>query len=128
MLHSRHFSLEEANTLLGELKPYIAEMVELKSKLDEKGYDVYRHQYFGGEGPNGTGSFPEEMEQLINCIKVIASNGIMIKNIDNGLLDFPHIRPGGEEVYLCWVYGENDIQYWHKVEDGFPGRKNIEEL
>jgi hypothetical protein len=128
MLHKRHFSLEEANDLLKELKPYIIEMVDLKAKLDEKGYDVYKHQYFGGEGPNGTGTFPEEMEQLINCIKVIASNGIMIKSLDRGLLDFPHIRPNGEEVYLCWVYGEDDIQYWHPVQKGFQGRKDIEEL
>jgi len=128
MLHSRHFSLNEANSLLNELKPYINEMIELKSKLNEKGYDVFRHQYCGGEGPNGTGTFPEEMERLIDCIKVIASNGIMIKSIDNALLDFPHIRANGEEVYLCWVYGEEDIQYWHRVQDGFPGRKDIEEL
>lgn len=128
MLHDRHFSLVEANTLLNELKSYVRSMVDLKFKLNEKGYDVFRHQYFGGEGPNGTGTFPEEMEQLINCIKVIASYGILIKSLDKGLLDFPHIRTGGEEVYLCWVYGEGDIQYWHGIKEGFPGRKEIKEL
>jgi hypothetical protein len=128
MLHSRHFTLKEANGTLSDLKLYIIEMVEIKARLNEKGYDVFRHQYFGGEGPNGTGSFPVEMERLIDVIKIIASFGVMIKNIDNALLDFPHIRENGEEVYLCWLNGEKDIQYWHNIQDGFQGRKNIEEL
>lgn len=128
MLHEVHFTLEQANELLEELRPGIEEMAALKQKLDEKNYDIYRHEYFGGMGPNGTGAFPPEMERLIEIIKTISSKGILIKGIGNGLIDFPHIRGNGEEVYLCWKIGEDDIQYWHRIPDGFPGRRNIEEL
>ena len=128
MLHSRHFTLTEANSLLNEIRPFIEEMVDLKYKLGDKGYDVYRHQYFGGEGPNGTGTFPEEMERLIDVIKSVVTYGILVKNLDSGLIDFPHLRTNGEEVYLCWRLGEKDISFWHKIPDGFQGRKNIEEL
>ena len=126
--HSRHFTLEEANTLLDGFKPMIEEMIGLKKKLDSKGYDVYNHQYFGGSGPNGKGTFPEEMERLVEIVRDISSEGVLLKGIDRGLVDFPHLRKNGEEVYLCWCYGEGDIAYWHSIPEGFAGRRNINEL
>lgn len=128
MLHDKHFSLNEASRLLENVKPLVEELVELKTKLDDMGYDVFRHQYFGGLGPNGTGEFPQEMEKLVEIVKDIASKGIIIKGLDEGLIDFPHIRKNGEEVYLCWKSGEDAIKFWHSIPDGFAGRKNIEEL
>jgi hypothetical protein len=128
MLHGKHFTLNEANELLKSLKPLVADMLALKKNLDNKGYDIYRHEYFGGVGPNGTGEFPKEMEELIAIVKKIAFEGVEIKSIDNGLLDFPYIRDNGEEVYLCWKNGEAEILFWHRIPDGFPGRKGIEEL
>jgi hypothetical protein len=127
-MHSKHFTLDEANDLLDKYKPELEIMVELKKKLDKKGYDVYNHQYFGGAGPNGTGSFPPEMEKLIDIIKRVSAEGILVKGLDNGLIDFPHFRNNGEEVYLCWQYGEGEILYWHRIADGFAGRRNINEL
>jgi hypothetical protein len=128
MHHEKHFSLNEANELLEKVKPLIEEMVELKGKLDDMGYDVFKHQYFGGLGPNGTGEFPQEMERLVEIVKDISAKGIIIKGLDEGLIDFPHVRSTGEEVYLCWKTGEDTISFWHRIPDGFAGRKNIEEL
>jgi hypothetical protein len=128
MLHGRHFSLNEANMLLIKLKPLVSSMLALKKELDKQGYDIYRHEYFGGVGPNGTGEFPKEMEELVEIVKKIASEGVQIKSIDNGLLDFPHITRAGEEVYLCWKKGEAEILFWHRISDGFAGRKKIDEL
>lgn len=127
-LHTKHFSLDEANDLLDEIKPLIEEMISLKRKLDSKGYDVFNHQYFGGSGPNGKGTFPEEMEKLVEIVKKISADGVLIKGIDSGLVDFPHLRNTGEEVYLCWKFGEGEIAYWHSMADGFPGRRTISEL
>jgi len=127
-LHSKHFSIDEANDLVDIYKYEIEIMVELKKKLDIKGYDVYNHSYFGGSGPNGTGTFPPEMERLIDIIKKVSEEGILIKGLNNGLIDFPHIRSDGEEVYLCWKYGEGEISFWHTISDGFAGRRTINEL
>ena len=127
-LHSRHFSLDEANNMLDDIKPLVEEMINLKKKLDSKGYDVFNHQYFGGSGPNGSGAFPEEMEKMVDIIRKISAEGVLVKAINRGLVDFPHIRKNKEEVYLCWCWGEGEIAYWHSIPEGFGGRRNINEL
>lgn len=126
--HGIHFSAEEANDLLLEIGPLMEELTGLKKSLDDKGYDIFNHQYFGGSGPNGTGAFPEEMEMLVEIVKTVTAFGVQIKGIGNGLIDFPHIRKSGEEVYLCWKLGEDKIQYWHTIPEGYNGRINISEL
>ena len=127
-LHSKHFTLEQARMILTGIARLVEEIVALKKKLDEKGYDIYRHQYFGGSGPNGERFFPPELEQIVKIAQEMDKKGILIKGFDEGLIDFPHIRSNGEEVYLCWKVGESDIQYWHLIPDGFAGRKPISEL
>jgi hypothetical protein len=127
-LHKTHFSLEEARKELTSVHALAARLVELKSALDAKGWDVYRHKYFGGMGPNGDGSFPQEMETLVEIVKGLEKKGIIVKGLDQGLIDFPHIRENGEEVYLCWKMGEDDILYWHRIPDGYEGRRSIQEL
>jgi hypothetical protein len=127
-LHRKHFTLEEARRELTTAHALASKLVELKNQLDAKGWDVYRHQYFGGRGPNGDGSFPAEMETLVEIVKGFEERGIIVKGIEQGLIDFPHVRGNGEEVYLCWKVGEDDIHFWHRIEDGFAGRTSVEEL
>jgi hypothetical protein len=50
--------------------------------------------------------------------------GIEIKDIQRGLVDFPMWRDG-EEVFLCWELAEDDIAFWHRIEDGYPGRQPL---
>jgi hypothetical protein len=127
-LHSKHFSLPEARALLLEITPLVQELVSLKGKLDDRGCDVYRHQYFGGTGPNGEKVYPPEAERLVEVSQDINSKAVVIKDLDQGLIDFPHVRGNGEEVYLCWKLGEADIGYWHRTSDGFAGKRGVEEL
>ncbi len=126
--HKKHFTLEEAKTTLETIRPDIERMVDLKQELDEMGYDMYKHTFFGGVGPNGEGFHPPELEELVDIIQSIVEQGIEIKGIDDGLIDFPHIRDNGEEVYLCWKADEPGIEYWHPIPDGFRGRRHISEL
>ena len=127
-LHQKHFTLEEARRELTGVHALANKLVELKTQLDAKGWDVYRHQYFGGRGPNGDGRFPQEMETLVGIVRGLEERGIMVKGIDQGLIDFPFIRENGEEVYLCWKVGEDDIRFWHTISEGFGGRRSLEEL
>ncbi len=127
-LHDKHFTLEQARLMIIGISPMIQELVDLKSKLDQRGFDVYRHQYFGGGGPNGERFFPPELERLVEIAKNLDKKGIIVKSLDDGLIDFPHIRSNDQEVYLCWKLGENDVNYWHTIEAGFPGRRPVEEL
>ena len=128
LLHGKHFSVEEARRELSDLIPRVEELVSLKKLLDSKGYDVYRHRYFGGMGPNGDRFYPPELEKLVEIAKYLDSKGILIKSLDEGLIDFPHIRSNKEEVYLCWKLGEDGINFWHGLNAGFAGRKPLEVL
>ena len=127
-VHKKHFSLEEARRELTSVHALMSKLLELKRELDSKGWDFTRHQYFGGMGPNGDGSFPVEMELLVDIVKSLEERGILVKAIDQGLVDFPHIRENGEEVYLCWQMGEDDIRAWHPIDTGFAGRRDLTEL
>ncbi|HEY9166215.1 MAG TPA: DUF2203 domain-containing protein [Candidatus Kryptonia bacterium] len=126
--NSRHFTLDEARSVLGTLLPDLSRMVELKKILNAKNYDVYRHAYFGGGGPNGTKHYPPELEELVEIAQHFAEAGVAVKSLDQGLIDFPHIRKNGEEVYLCYKLGEDDILFWHPIKTGFAGRKSTTQL
>ncbi len=127
-IHGKHFTLEEARKTLTAIHALASRLVELKQALDRMGWDVRRHQYFGGIGPNGNGKFPAEMETLVEIVQSLEEKGVIVKELNLGLIDFPHVRDTGEEVYLCWKLGENDILYWHTLAEGFAGRKSVDDL
>lgn len=62
--------------------------------------------------------------KLYQDIEDLESTGVVIKSIDDGLLDFPSQR-FDDEVWLCWKYGETEIKFWHEKDSGFNGRKPI---
>jgi hypothetical protein len=122
------FTLEEAQAAVPEVQQKLAEMVRLKQECDRKGYDVHRHQYFGGMGPNGQKAFPPEMELLAAIAEELSEMGIEIKDLDKGLIDFPHRRANGKIVFLCYLLGEPAIVAWHTVEGGFQSRRSLDTL
>lgn len=63
--------------------------------------------------------------KFYQSIEILESTGVMIKSIEQGLLDFPSKR-FDDEVCLCWKHGETEIKFWHEKESGFMGRKPIE--
>ena len=62
--------------------------------------------------------------ELYQAIEDLESMGVMLKSIDEGLLDFPSKR-FDDEVWLCWKHGETEIKFWHEKDSGFGGRKPI---
>jgi len=62
---------------------------------------------------------------LYKAIEHLETTGVVIKSVDEGLLDFPSKR-FDEEVWLCWKVGESKIKFWHGKEEGFMGRKPLE--
>ena len=63
--------------------------------------------------------------QFYESVEVLENTGVIVKSIEQGLLDFPSKR-FDEEVCLCWKYGETEIKFWHEKDSGFMGRKPIE--
>ena len=63
-------------------------------------------------------------DALVECIRRIDAAGVQVKDLDEGLLDFPAKR-GGEDVLLCWKVGEPEVAFWHSIDEGFAGRKPL---
>lgn len=63
--------------------------------------------------------------KFYESVEILEHTGVVVKSIDQGLLDFPSKR-FDEEVWLCWKYGETEIKFWHEKDSGFMGRKPIE--
>jgi hypothetical protein len=76
-------------------------------------------------GSRAAGQLAHQFSRLETGVKGILAHGVLIKDIDTGLVDFLGER-AGHEVYLCWRYGEEDILFWHDLQTGFAGRRPID--
>ena len=63
--------------------------------------------------------------KFYESVEILENTGVVVKSIEQGLLDFPSKR-FDDEVWLCWKYGETEIKFWHEKDSGFMGRKPIE--
>src|SRR5262245_65043753 len=64
------------------------------------------------------------VEEIDATVGEIEESGVHLKDIQLGLVDFPAERDG-EVIYLCWQFGEPEVAFWHRVEDGFAGRRPL---
>ena len=126
--YQKHFTLEEARAYIPRLKYQISEIAKLKNELNKIGFDIYTRKFQLGFNPDTFNEFPPEYDQFSDLVQSLVNEGIYIKGFEIGLVDFPAIRNNGEEVFLCWKEGENDISYWHSLSGGFRGRRPISEF
>lgn len=129
------FTLEEANRLVPSLEPLLRRLVGQRHALreHEQAIDEFRAMagQSGGGMPGGRfGQARAEAERLgaeiAEGIRRIESWGCAVKDLDQGLVDFP-ARRGDATVLLCWRLGEPSIRYWHGLREGFAGRKPLEQ-
>ena len=64
-------------------------------------------------------------EAVVACVERLESLGVQVKDLDLGLLDFP-ARRDDADVLLCWHVGEDAVEWWHGLEEGYAGRKRID--
>ena len=129
----RHFTPEEANAALAEVGPLVEKMVAHRLAHIEA---LTRQEELEGRIRGNGGGIPpatlaaaaaeveSEARELARVIDEINEHGAQVKDIDEGLIDFPALS-GGETVLLCWKLGEDEIRYWHTLEDGFAGRREV---
>jgi hypothetical protein len=129
----RLFTLDEANAALVELRPIVERMVEHRRKLtaaqERQGELVMRVASNGGDmAPSDlrevADTIQAEATAISECAEQVVAAGAQVKSLEEGLLDFPAKR-GDEVVLLCWKLGEDEIAYWHGVDEGFAGRKPL---
>ena len=129
----RHFTPEEANAALEDVRPLVEMMVAHRRSHVEA--LARQEQLEGRIRGNGGGIPPAELadsaaevdreaRELARVIDELTEHGVQVKDIDDGLVDFP-ARRRGETVLLCWRLGEDEVGYWHTVEAGFAGRRPL---
>lgn len=123
---ARNFTVEEANALLPRLKVLLEQMLAARQRIVD-GRQTWQPVVEKAQG-NGGGAHAKELFLDTNRIQLtlvqINGWGIVIKDVDTGLVDFPHLR-NGNEVYLCWRLGEAEVGYWHDLDSGFAGRQPL---
>ncbi len=126
----RLFTVDEANALLPELRPLVERILNHLETLREKSETVIRDERLSPSSPELMKSLQQNVAiasliQEVKClVDEINGYGCICKGIEEGLVDFPCLL-GGEIVLLCWRFGEVSVGHWHRVEDGFAGRKAL---
>lgn len=124
--YKRLFTVEEANTLLPKMQRCLQEVFVHRDAMREKA--PHLEPILAAAGANGGGrigsEYGVEAYNLYLALERIREEGVYLKDLDSGLLDFPHER-GGRVVFLCWHPPEEEILYWHEVDGGYAGRQPI---
>jgi hypothetical protein len=126
MMH-KYFTLAEAQELLPQLKLLVDEVVEKRERI----YDLMEKHEEEEKGRNDElelmymkteiNALNKDIQELIEMIE---SFGVYVKGLDPLLIDFPALN-NNKPIFLCWEEGEETIEYWHGVEEGYKGRKHI---
>lgn len=121
------FTLSEANEALVLIRPLMDEVQAIRQKIMLTQPEAWTaiERSVGNGGSRALSQIVQDFERLDALVHQILDTGVLIKDVNIGLLDFPALR-NGREVYLCWQHGEDDIAYWHEVDAGYAGRQPID--
>jgi len=132
----KYFDRQEAEALLPTIAPWLEEARGEKQKVDaykeELAHIASRIMVTGGLFPplpdllRKKSDHDKAAEHLVEIVNRIQESGVLVKDLDDGLVDFPSLVDG-EEIYLCWKLGEDHIAFWHGVDEGFAGRKPLDD-
>jgi hypothetical protein len=128
-MQARLYTLAEARALLPQVKKLMALVQAARQeilRLRPAAWPALQKAASNGGG-HEAGALVLEFRKLEVGVKGIQAMGILIKDLDQGLVDFLGKRDG-HEVYLCWHHGEDDIMFWHDLNAGFAGRRPIDSL
>jgi len=130
----RTYTVEEANSELPRVRRIVAQIAELSALLPEL-EDQARIAQYESKRPGATEDDQTRQQQArdaaggaeMELLKAVASlngMGIQLKGPLEGLIDFPSYR-GSELVELCWKLGEERVEHWHRIGEGYAGRKKL---
>ena len=124
---NRYFTLEEANAALPGLRALVAPMLAARERIvaaQPELWPVLEKAASNGGSAKATAVL-DDFETLRRSVKAIEGLGIVLKDINTGLVDFLSERDG-RDVYLCWRFDEPKVAFWHDLEAGFAGRQPLE--
>ncbi|WP_068776402.1 DUF2203 domain-containing protein [Paenibacillus sp. FJAT-26967] len=134
-MSKRYFTIQEANALLPTVEDQLDRLQDIKTDFEFKYIELReKRQQIRQQMQSGKRDPLFELECELEFMQIEARGiihhfyhqGIELKNIEHGLVDFPSII-GGEEVLLCWRSGEERVSFYHSRQDGFQGRRPLPE-
>ena len=134
MQRLRTYTVEEANNELPRVRRIVAQIAELSALLPEL-EDQARIAEYESKRPGANQDVRDRQQQargavggaemeLLKAVANLNGMGIQLKGPLEGLIDFPSYRDG-ELVELCWKLGEERVEHWHRIGEGFVGRKKL---
>ncbi|WP_344934730.1 DUF2203 domain-containing protein [Sphaerisporangium flaviroseum] len=117
----RIFTVEEARSLMPQVRRLVAELVAIRADLAELGHDLR------GGVRSPLGGLPEAKAMEAHVAEILGwfdEQGIELKGIAPVLVDFPAVLDG-VSVRLCWIEGETELGWYHRADLGFPGRRRL---
>ena len=123
--HARHYTVEQANAALD----FVAERLERLRSARLQLEDEDARAALGEAAPSNGGGAPgrvvsEAFLQLQRALGDLQEMEIVLRDLERGLVDFPALRDG-QEIYLCWEEGEEEIAFWHDQDSGYAGRQPL---
>jgi hypothetical protein len=128
-MQARTYTLAEARAALPQVKQLMAKIQAARKailRLRPSAWPALQKAASNG-GSRPAGELALHGIKLEEAVKGILAMGIYVKDLDHGVIDFLGMR-AGQEVLLCWRYGEEDINFWHDINAGFAGRQSIDSL
>lgn len=122
-MSGRIFSVEEADAELDDLRERLPRIADARRTLIETSSRIRSAVAVDGGGVSGTAWFHAQ-QVLKSEIEELARRGILLRDPETGLVDFPSEREG-EPVYLCWRLGEDHVGHYHGERGGFSGRRPL---
>lgn len=117
----RFWTVDEANGALERVHAIVERIREVVAATRERAGRVS-----GNGSSNGQGEAAVDT-RIGPLLEELRRDGIVLRDVDRGLVDFPAIAPSGREYWLCWIVGEPAVDWWHWPEDGFAGRTPLSE-
>jgi hypothetical protein len=124
---AKYYTPKEANEALTVVRPMLAELMQIGERIraHQPEYWSVVQKSAGNGGNSALSKLLPDFDRLDALLHKIQDMGIEVKDLTTGLIDFVGLRDG-REVYLCWKYGEDNIQFWHEIDAGFSGRQLID--
>ena len=122
-----HFTIQEANKMLPSVIKKFKDIVSLKNEVVKIQSELETNPRYMSSFKDYALKKQELNTAITNFYKAVEDlegTGVMVKSIEEGLLDFPSLR-FNEEIWLCWKEGETEIKFWHGKDEGFTGRKPL---
>lgn len=119
----RFWTLDEATAALPEVRVLVARLRELVTSSRGSARGNGAKASGNGHGP----AVQPDSAELREILESLTDQGIVVRDPERGLIDFPAQTASGRTYLLCWLDGEDAIEWWHWEEDGFAGRTPLSE-